>query len=52
MFSAATQAWLDSAVAAPTPAQEQAWAAISGGDDVLVVAPTGSGKTLAEKQFA
>lgn len=46
-FSPATQGWLDSAFAAPTLAQQQAWQAISAGDDALVVAPTGSGKTLA-----
>ena len=34
-------------VAAPTPAQNQAWPAIHAGDDVLISAPTGSGKTLA-----
>ncbi len=46
-FSAATQGWFDAAFAAPTPAQEEAWAAIADGRDTLVVAPTGSGKTLA-----
>jgi ATP-dependent Lhr-like helicase len=46
-FSAATNAWFDSAFAEPTPAQAGAWAAIGNGDDALVVAPTGSGKTLA-----
>jgi ATP-dependent Lhr-like helicase len=46
-FTPATQAWLDAAFAAPTPAQEQAWSAIATGQHVLVVAPTGSGKTLA-----
>lgn len=46
-FTPATQSWLDAAFAAPTPAQEQAWAAIATGEHVLVVAPTGSGKTLA-----
>ncbi|MCW2498163.1 ATP-dependent helicase [Jatrophihabitans sp.] len=46
-FSAATQAWLDGAFPAPTPAQEGAWAAIARGEHTLVVAPTGSGKTLA-----
>ena len=45
-FSAATRAWFAGAFAAPTPAQEGAWEAISGGQDTLVVAPTGSGKTL------
>ncbi|HET6878040.1 MAG TPA: ATP-dependent helicase [Jatrophihabitans sp.] len=46
-FSAATQAWLDGAFAAPTPAQEGAWDAVARGEHTLVVAPTGSGKTLA-----
>ncbi|HEY8301332.1 MAG TPA: ATP-dependent helicase [Jatrophihabitans sp.] len=46
-FSPATQAWLDGAFAAPTPAQQGAWAAIGRGEHTLVVAPTGSGKTLA-----
>ncbi len=46
-FSLATQAWLDGAFAAPTPAQEGAWDAIARRDHTLVVAPTGSGKTLA-----
>jgi ATP-dependent helicase Lhr and Lhr-like helicase len=47
LFSPATRAWFAGAFAAPTPAQEQAWAAIARGDHTLVVAPTGSGKTLA-----
>jgi ATP-dependent Lhr-like helicase len=46
-FSPATQAWLDGAFDAPTPAQTGAWDAIVRGDHTLVVAPTGSGKTLA-----
>ena len=46
-FSPATQAWLDGAFHAPTPAQEGAWDAIARGEHTLVVAPTGSGKTLA-----
>jgi ATP-dependent Lhr-like helicase len=46
-FSPATRAWFEGAFAAPTPAQEGAWAAIRGGEHALVVAPTGSGKTLA-----
>jgi len=45
-FSPATRAWFTGAFAAPTPAQEGAWSAISTGVDTLVVAPTGSGKTL------
>src|SRR5262249_54026534 len=46
-FGAATRDWFDAAFAAPTPAQAQAWSAISAGKHALVVAPTGSGKTLA-----
>jgi ATP-dependent helicase Lhr and Lhr-like helicase len=46
-FSPATSAWFTGAFVAPTPAQEQAWAAIRRGEHTLVVAPTGSGKTLA-----
>ncbi|HEY6797841.1 MAG TPA: DEAD/DEAH box helicase, partial [Kineosporiaceae bacterium] len=46
-FSAATRAWFTGAFAAPTAAQLGAWAAVTGGDHALVVAPTGSGKTLA-----
>jgi ATP-dependent Lhr-like helicase len=46
-FAPATQAWLDGAFAAPTPAQTGAWEAIARGEHTLVVAPTGSGKTLA-----
>ena len=45
-FSPATRTWFSGAFAAPTPAQEGAWDAISSGRDTLVVAPTGSGKTL------
>ncbi|MBD8704090.1 DEAD/DEAH box helicase [Frigoribacterium sp. CFBP 13712] len=46
-FSPATREWFRGAFAAPTRAQEGAWAAISQGDHALVIAPTGSGKTLA-----
>src|ERR1700735_2545367 len=46
-FSPAVRSWFESAFAAPTPAQLQAWPAISSGEHVLVSAPTGSGKTLA-----
>jgi ATP-dependent helicase Lhr and Lhr-like helicase len=45
-FSPATRAWFEGAFAAPTPAQQGAWEAISSGRSTLVVAPTGSGKTL------
>ena len=41
------RAWFESAFAAPTPAQAQAWPAIARGEHVLLSAPTGSGKTLA-----
>ncbi len=47
VFSEATRAWFGSAFAEPTPAQAQAWSAISKGEHTLVIAPTGSGKTLA-----
>ena len=46
-FSPITRAWFERSFAAPTPAQEQGWRAIAGGDHTLVLAPTGSGKTLA-----
>jgi ATP-dependent Lhr-like helicase len=41
------RAWFESSFPAPTPAQEQGWPAIAGGDHTLILAPTGSGKTLA-----
>src|SRR5436853_3998231 len=46
-FSPATSGWFRGAFAAPTAAQEGAWAAAQAGRHALVVAPTGSGKTLA-----
>jgi ATP-dependent Lhr-like helicase len=46
-FSEAARRWFTASFAAPTPAQEQGWEAISRGDDTLILAPTGSGKTLA-----
>ncbi|OBK94766.1 ATP-dependent helicase [Mycobacterium asiaticum] len=46
-FSAITRDWFASTFAAPTSAQDAAWAAIANGDNTLVIAPTGSGKTLA-----
>ncbi|MEU4831215.1 DEAD/DEAH box helicase [Streptosporangium sp. NPDC023615] len=46
-FTPMTREWFTGAFAAPTSAQEGAWAAIARGDNTLVVAPTGSGKTLA-----
>ncbi|KHO23343.1 ATP-dependent helicase [Mycolicibacterium setense] len=46
-FSALTREWFTAAFPAPTAAQAQAWSAIAGGDNTLVIAPTGSGKTLA-----
>ena len=45
-FSEPTRTWFSAAFAAPTPAQQGAWDAISKGRHALVVAPTGSGKTL------
>ena len=47
LFHPATRAWFESAFAAPTAAQLQAWPAIAAGRHALVAAPTGSGKTLA-----
>ncbi len=46
-FHPAVADWFDSQFAAPTPAQQAAWAAIRRGRHTLVAAPTGSGKTLA-----
>ncbi|OFJ54789.1 ATP-dependent helicase [Mycolicibacterium grossiae] len=46
-FSALTREWFAGTFPEPTAAQAQAWAAIAGGDNTLVIAPTGSGKTLA-----
>ncbi|HEV3400842.1 MAG TPA: DEAD/DEAH box helicase, partial [Acidimicrobiales bacterium] len=46
-FSPVTRAWFEATFEAPTPAQEQGWAAISRHEHTLVLAPTGSGKTLA-----
>jgi ATP-dependent helicase Lhr and Lhr-like helicase len=39
--------WFVGAFAQPTQAQVKGWAAISGGQSTLLLAPTGSGKTLA-----
>jgi ATP-dependent Lhr-like helicase len=46
-FSEPTRAWFTASFAAPTAAQDGAWATIADGRHALVVAPTGSGKTLA-----
>ncbi|PKH75631.1 ATP-dependent helicase, partial [Stenotrophomonas sp. Betaine-02u-21] len=46
-FAPATRTWFSGAFPAATPAQVDAWAAISQGQHTLVIAPTGSGKTLA-----
>ena len=46
-FSDVTRRWFEGAFDAPTPAQEQGWAAIREGQHTLICAPTGSGKTLA-----
>jgi len=37
----------ETGITEPTPPQVKAWPLVSGGEDVLVVAPTGSGKTEA-----
>jgi ATP-dependent Lhr-like helicase len=47
MFHPAVHSWFTSTFPSATPVQVEAWAAIRGGDDVLIAAPTGSGKTLA-----
>ncbi len=47
LFSPAARAWFESSFPAPSPAQEQGWPAIAGGEHTLILAPTGSGKTLA-----
>ncbi|MGI9621985.1 MAG: DNA glycosylase AlkZ-like family protein [Acidimicrobiales bacterium] len=46
-FSAPVREWFETTFDAPTPAQAEAWPAIAGGANTLVLAPTGSGKTLA-----
>lgn len=46
-FHAPVSAWFRDVFAEPTVVQNQAWEAISEGNNALVVAPTGSGKTLA-----
>ena len=46
-FTPQVREWFTRAFAEPTPAQVQAWPAISAGAHALVSAPTGSGKTLA-----
>ena len=46
-FHAPVAAWFRDVFAEPTVVQQQAWEAISAGENALVVAPTGSGKTLA-----
>ncbi len=46
-FTPTVRDWFARAFAEPTPAQQQAWPAIAGGEHVLISAPTGSGKTLA-----
>ena len=46
-FTPQVREWFARSFEAPTPAQEQAWPAIAGGEHVIVSAPTGSGKTLA-----
>ena len=46
-FTPGVRDWFKRSFERPTAAQEQAWPAIAGGENVLVSAPTGSGKTLA-----
>ena len=46
-FSPLTREWFMATFTAPTAAQAEAWDAIAGGKNTLVIAPTGSGKTLA-----
>ena len=46
-FSPLVREWFEGTFPAPTAAQADAWAAIAGGHNTLVIAPTGSGKTLA-----
>jgi Lhr-like helicase len=41
------RAYMLDRIGRPTSLQEEAWADISSGSDVLVISPTGSGKTLA-----
>jgi ATP-dependent helicase Lhr and Lhr-like helicase len=47
LFSPAVRAWFETSFRAPSPAQQQGWPAIAGGEHTLILAPTGSGKTLA-----
>jgi len=51
-FTPRVRRWFETAFAAPTPAQAQAWPAIARGEHVLLSAPTGSGKTLAAFLYA
>ena len=46
-FSPLVRRWFMGRFGTPTPAQEEAWAAVAEGVNALVIAPTGSGKTLA-----
>jgi len=39
--------WFEASFGEPTDVQQQAWKAITAGDNTLIAAPTGSGKTLA-----
>ena len=47
LFHPAVRTWFERTFGAPTPAQSEAWPAISRGRHTLIAAPTGSGKTLA-----
>ncbi|MBW3536907.1 MAG: DEAD/DEAH box helicase, partial [Actinobacteria bacterium] len=51
-FSQATRDWFESTFDAPTRVQAEGWAAISRGENALLLAPTGSGKTLAAFMWA
>jgi ATP-dependent Lhr-like helicase len=47
LFHPAVRTWFERTFDAPTPAQGEAWPAISRGRHTVIAAPTGSGKTLA-----
>ena len=46
-FHPVVRTWFEQTFPSATPAQLEAWQAISCGQDTLIAAPTGSGKTLA-----
>jgi ATP-dependent Lhr-like helicase len=47
LFHPAVRTWFERTFGPPTPAQSEAWPAISRGRHTVIAAPTGSGKTLA-----